>query len=167
MTGFTTWFYLTADVGSWTIGLLTLIMVRRGLHTHTARLIALGACACLTAVSVAVPFVPNGFVLTGAVLVFAFAALGLFPTYFALSQDLSAAHQGKVSGTLGASAHLFLSLVVYPIQGYVIEETKSYNEVLAVAGVFPLLALIVVLWLWPPGYEPPGISADMQNEPAH
>jgi MFS transporter, ACS family, hexuronate transporter len=151
MTSYMTWFYLTADIGSWTMGLLTLVMIRRGrCNAHTARFLALSGCAGLAVVSLAVPFAPLGWAMTAAVLVFAFASLGLFPTYFALSQELSAVHQGKVSGTLGASAHLFLALVLYPIQGWVIERTKSYDEVLAVAGVFPLIALGWMLWLWPP-----------------
>jgi ACS family hexuronate transporter-like MFS transporter len=121
---------------------------------HSARFLALTGCAGLTVVSLVVPYAPTGIAMTAAVLVFAFGALGLFPTYFALSQELSAAHQGKVSGTLGATAHMFLSLVMYPIQGQVIQATKSYDEVLAVAGVFPLLAIGLMFWLWPPGYEP-------------
>lgn len=161
MTAFTTGFYLTADVGSWTAGLATLFLIRYGKRPgHTARFIALTACAGLAVVSAAVPFAPTGWQLTAAALVFGFAALGLFPTYFALSQELSAAHQGKVSGTLGAGAHLFLSLIVYPIQGRLIKEYGAkehgaYDWVLGTAGVFPLLALGVMLVLWPPGYEPP------------
>src|SRR5262245_14698139 len=150
MTGFTTAYYLTADIGSWTIGLLTLVLIRRGMGGHNARFLMLTACAGLAVVSVAVPFAPTGVAMTAAVLVFAFASLGLFPTYFALSQELSAAHQGKVSGTLGAAAHLFLALVTYPIQGWVIKNTGSYDGVLAVAGLFPLLAIGGMLWLWPP-----------------
>ena len=151
MTAFTTGFYLTADVGSWTAGLLTLVLIRWGKRPgHTARFIALAGCAGLAVVSVAVPFVPTGWQLTCATLVFAFAALGLFPTYFALSQELSAAHQGKVSGTLGAGAHLFLALVVYRVQGRLIKEHGAYDWVLGTAGIFPLLALVVMLVLWPP-----------------
>ena len=90
------------------------------------------------------------FALTGLVLIYAFAALGLFPTYFAMSQDLSVAHQGKVTGTLGAGAHLTLSLVVYPIQGAVIQATGSYDWVLALAGLFPLLGFWLMVALWPP-----------------
>ena len=161
MTAFMTWFYLMADIGSWTIGLLTLVMIRRGRAHHTARLLVLGGCAGLALVSVAIPFAPTGAAMTAAVLVFAFASLGLFPTYYALSQELSAAHQGKVSGTLGATAHMTLALVVFPIQGYVIKHTGSYDEVLAAAGVFPLLALGLMLWLWPP--EKPQPVADENN----
>ena len=43
-----------------------------------------------------------------------------------------------------------LALVVYPIQGWVIKHTGSYDEVLAAAGVFPLVALVLMLRLWPP-----------------
>lgn len=156
MTGVTTLFYLVADVGSWTVGLVTLLLIRRyGLSGHNARLMTYLGCGGLALVSLAVPFAPVGFALTGLVLVYAFAALGLFPTYFAMSQDLSVAHQGKVTGTLGAGAHLTLSLVVYPIQGWVIQHTKSYDEVLAVAGVFPLLGFGLMVLLWPPDRPTP------------
>ena len=150
MTGLTTVYYLLADVGSWTVGLLTLVLIRRyGLAGHNARLLAYLGCGGLTLTSVAVPFAPPGFALTGLVLVYAFAALGLFPTYFAMSQELSVAHQGKVTGTLGAGAHLTLSLVVYPIQGWVIQSTGSYDATLAVAGLFPLLGFAAMIRLWP------------------
>jgi ACS family hexuronate transporter-like MFS transporter len=158
MTGLMTVFYLFADIGSWTIGLLTLVVMRRGRGGHSARILAFTGCSGLAIVSVLVPFAPRGWELTAAVLVFAFAALGLFPTYFAMSQELSVAHQGKVTGTLGAGAHMFLALVVYPIQGRIIQQTKSYDEVLAVAGLFPAIALAVLVWLWrppPAPVEPP------------
>ncbi len=151
MTGLTTAYYLLADVGSWTVGLLTLLLIRRyGLAGHNARLLVYLGCGGLALVSLVVPFAPTGFALTGLILVYAFAALGLFPTYFAMSQELSMAHQGKVTGTLGAGAHLTLSLVVYPIQGWVIQTTKSYDWVLAAAGVFPLIGFALMVFLWPP-----------------
>jgi ACS family hexuronate transporter-like MFS transporter len=149
--GLTTAYYLLADVGSWTVGLTTLVLIRRyGLAGHNARLLAYLGCGGLVLTSLAVPFAPPGAALTGLVLVYGFAALGLFPTYFAMSQELSVAHQGKVTGTLGAGAHLTLSLVVYPIQGWVIQTTGSYDAVLAVAGLFPLLGFALMVRLWPP-----------------
>ena len=151
MTNLTTLFYLLADVGSWTIGLATLLLIRkRKWNGHFTRVLMLGVCASLTLISILVPFAESGWPLTLAILLFAFASLGLFPTYYALTQEVSAKHQGKVSGTLGACAHLFLSLVVYPIQGRVVKQTGSYDEMLAVAGMFPLLAVGLILWLWPP-----------------
>ncbi len=151
MTELTTLYYLVADIGSWTVGLTTLLMMRRyRLSGHNARLLAFVGCGLLATVSLAVPYAPTGPVLTTLILVFAFAALGLFPTYFAMSQELSAAHQGKVTGTLGAGAHLTLSLLVFPIQGWVIQKTGSYAGVLAVAGIFPLLGFALMVYLWPP-----------------
>lgn len=169
MTSLMTGYYLTADIGSWTVGLLTLVLIRRGRSGHIARLLAFAGCAGVALTSIAVPFAPNGWQLTLVALVFAFAALGLFPTYFAMSQDVSAAHQGKVTGTLGAAAHMFLALVVYPIQGQVINAGRlydlgfgpipPYDLILGVAGVFPLLALGLMLWLWPTGPDERRASA--------
>ncbi|MBY0455707.1 MAG: MFS transporter, partial [Gemmataceae bacterium] len=169
MTAFTTTYYIVADVGSWAVGLATLLLIRRGLSGHNVRFLALAACAGLALVSFAVPFAPTGYALWAASLVFAFGALGLFPTYFALSQELSAKHQGKVTGTLGAGAHLFLALVVYPVQGVLIKERGWYDWVLGGAGVFPLLAVGVMLWLWPPRAavpEPSERAAGDANPPS-
>jgi ACS family hexuronate transporter-like MFS transporter len=74
--------------------------------------------------------------------------MGAFPTYFALSQDLSLQHQGKVSGFLGASAHVSLALI-YPLEGWIITWTDSYESVLAVIGLAPALAWLTVWWYWP------------------
>ncbi|MCS6864951.1 MAG: MFS transporter [Gemmataceae bacterium] len=148
MSAFTTFYYLLADIGSWTIGLLTLGMCRRGVELHTSRLIAFFTCAVLTLGTVSVPFLPNNWILQAGLLAVAFGALGLFPTYFALSQELSGKHQGKVTGTLGACAHISLA-IIYPLEGWVCQATQSYAGVLGGVGVFPLLALGVLLWLWP------------------
>ena len=102
----------------------------------------------------AVPFLPDGWPLRTGLLVVAFGALGLFPTYFALSQELSSKHQGKVTGVLGASAHLSLA-AAYQLEGWICDATRSYEWVLGGVGVFPLFALGAMLVLWPPGYEPP------------
>jgi ACS family hexuronate transporter-like MFS transporter len=141
------------------MGLLTLVLVRRGMTGHGARLLVFGTCASLVVISAAVPFVPDGWPLLGCVLVLAFATLGLFPTYFALSQELSSRHQGKVTGTLGASAHLFLSLAVYPVEAAYIKATGRYDTILMVVGAVPLLAFVVMWVLWPPpkaAPAPPG-----------
>jgi ACS family hexuronate transporter-like MFS transporter len=148
MSAFTTFYYLLADIGSWTIGLLTLWMCRRGVELHTSRLIAFFTCAVLTLGTVSVPFLPNNWILQAGLLAVAFGALGLFPTYFALSQELSGKHQGKVTGTLGASAHISLA-AIYPVEGWICQATNSYEWVLGGVGVFPLLALALLLWLWP------------------
>ncbi len=148
MSKFTTVYYIMADVGSWTVGLLTLLFCRRGMRVHTSRLLAFGGSSGLTMMTVAVPFLPSGLWLEAALLAVAFGALGLFPTYFSLSQELSARHQGKVTGTLGASAHLSLA-VLYPIEGWVCDVTHSYEWVLGTIGLFPILGFGILIVLWP------------------
>ena len=154
MSEFTTVYYLVADIGTWSAGLITLLLCKRGMRLHTARVLMFTFCAILALGTVAVPFLPDGAALQAGVLVVAFGALGLFPTYFSLSQELSSKHQGKVTGTLGASAHLSLA-IMYPLEGWICDRTGSYEWVLGGVGVFPMLAVVALLWLWPPGYEPP------------
>ena len=149
MSRFTTWYYLVADIGTWTIGLTTLLLCKIGMRIHLTRVLMFAVCALLAIGTVAVPFLPDGWPLQTGLLVVAFSALGLFPTYFALSQELSSKHQGKVTGTLGAGAHLSLA-AVYPLEGWICDRTHSYEWVLGSVGLFPVLALGVLLWLWPP-----------------
>lgn len=153
MSRFTTLYYLIADVGSWTIGGLTLWLCHRGMSVHRSRSLVYGLCAVLTLGTLAVPVLPSGWPLQLALLTVAFGALGLFPTYFALSQELSAAHQGKVSGTLGAGAHFSLALI-YPLEGLISDATGSYEVVLGGIGVAPLAAFLFLLWKWPARAEP-------------
>jgi ACS family hexuronate transporter-like MFS transporter len=147
MSKFTTLYYLVADVGSWTVGGLTLVLIHRGRSHHGARMIAYTLCALLTLLSLTVPHL-SGAVLQLALLTIAFGALGLFPTYFAFSQELSVKHQGKVTGTLGAGAHFSLAAFKL-VEGYVARETGSRSIVLAGVGVAPLIALAIMFWLWP------------------
>jgi MFS transporter, ACS family, hexuronate transporter len=154
MSAFTTAYYLVADIGTWTAGLVTLLLCKRGVRLHTSRVLMFACCATLTLCTLAVPFLPNGWALQAGLLAVAFGALGLFPTYFALSQEISSKHQGKVTGTLGACAHLSLA-IVYPIEGWICDTTGSYEWVLGGIGVFPILALGAILLVWPPWREPP------------
>jgi ACS family hexuronate transporter-like MFS transporter len=131
---------------------------------HAARTLVYAGSAILVLSTVSIPFLSNDALLpdsgagsvipvtplTLGLLAVAFGALGLFPTYFALSQELSGRHQGKVSGLLGASAHFSLALI-YPIEGRLIDATGSYELILGWIGVAPALALGLMLWLWRPG----------------
>lgn len=155
MSKFTTVYYLVADIGTWTAGLLTLLLCRLGMRLHLSRVLMFAVCAVLACGTVAIPFLPNGWQLQAGLLVVAFGALGLFPTYFALSQELSSKHQGKVTGTLGAAAHLSLA-ALYQLEGWVCDVTGSYDWVLGSIGVFPLMAFFVLLFAWrdPPAPQP-------------
>jgi ACS family hexuronate transporter-like MFS transporter len=147
MNDFMTWYYIAADVGAWGVGLTTLFFTRGRMNQHTTRHLTYPACTALVMLAVLVPFVGYGVPLTVLIILFGFGALGLFPTYFALSQDLSAAHQGKVTGTLGFINALYL-VVLYNRQGWYIDRTKSFEDVLAMAGVPAFVSLLALLFFW-------------------
>jgi ACS family hexuronate transporter-like MFS transporter len=148
MAWFTTLYYLMADVGSWTVGLTSLGLVSLGVGLHRSREITFAACVLFALASVAVPFLGRGPGLTAALLATGFGALGMFATYFALSQELSARHQGKVTGSLGFINAIYLG-VVFPSQGRIIDLFGSSERVLATAGLPAVAALVAVLVFWP------------------
>jgi ACS family hexuronate transporter-like MFS transporter len=144
---FTMAYYLATDVGSLLAGFLALRLARRGLAVHTSRLLVFGSCAALTLLSIPVAYLPAGPLLLGLLLVLGFAALGLFPNYYSFSQELTTQHQGKVSGMLGCACWL----AMYPMQinvGAYVKATQSYTEAVALAGLPPLAALLVLLLFW-------------------
>lgn len=98
--------------------------------------------------TLALPLLPDGWPLHLGLLTVAFGAMGSFPTYFAFSQDLSLQHQGKVSGFLGASAHVALAMV-YPLEGWAIAWSGSYEPVLMLIGLAPAMACLLVWLYWP------------------
>jgi MFS transporter, ACS family, hexuronate transporter len=150
MSRFTFLYYAVADIGSWLVGLSVLLLTRAGMELHRSRMIvfAIGVLIVLTAVGI--PFWrelgPKLTVIL--ILITGFGALGLFAAYFALSQEVSGRHQGKVTGLLGAINSIYLA-GVYEVQGRVADYLGGYDRVLAVAGLPALLALIIVWLCWP------------------
>lgn len=147
-------FFVAADLGSLGVGVAVLWLTRRGLKLSRARLVCFACCTGMTAVSLAAGFLPKGSALVAALFVVGFGALGLFPIYYALSQEISARHQGKVTGTLSLLNAFFLA-VWFPIQGQVIDALGSFSIALGVAGLFPLIGLIALAVGW----------RDADNEP--
>lgn len=151
-------YYIVADIGAWTVGLSILGLYAIGVGIHRSRLLAFGACSLLTSGSIAVPFLPNGWPMITGLLAIAFGALSLFPIYFALTQEISSMHQGKVTGTLGLLAHSSLSLI-YPVEGKICDWTHSYEWVLGGIGVLPFLAFGLLLWFWSSSKDKNGVLA--------
>jgi ACS family hexuronate transporter-like MFS transporter len=75
--------------------------------------------------------------------------LGLHPHYYALVQEMPAARMGQLSGLLAASAWFTVGAVQKAVGAH-IEQTKSYDAGLVVAGLAPLVALVVLVLLWRP-----------------
>jgi ACS family hexuronate transporter-like MFS transporter len=140
-------FYVATDVGVIGAGALTLWLGRRNWSVHRARLAAFAACAVLSALSLAVPMLGKGWPLLLVFLLMGAGALGVFPIYHSLTQDLSPHHQGKITGIASVAAWAFAP----PAQrffGRLVDRTGSFDAGFAIAGVLPLAALIVLWWLW-------------------
>jgi ACS family hexuronate transporter-like MFS transporter len=148
MLGFNAAFYLAADIGCIATGAIALALQRRGLSLPRARLVVYFACCLLTACATLAAFLPAGPWLMAVLLVVGCGSLGLFPFFYALSQELSQAHQGKVIGVLGTSAWIALS-VLHPLFGRYVDSTKSFDLGLALIGWVPLLSCAVLWRFWP------------------
>lgn len=145
---FSSVYYLAADVGCLAVGFLVRALTRRGWDVHHARVLSFGLCCVLTAGGFMVAVLPAGWPLLGLMLCVAGGSLGLFPTYYALSQDLSRAHQGKLSGLFGFAAWVS-SAVMQELVGKHIEATKQYSLAIQLAAVAPIVAFVVLLVVWP------------------
>ncbi|OWK38583.1 MFS transporter [Fimbriiglobus ruber] len=144
------YYYAVADVGSWVVGLSVLGLTWAGVRLHTSRLVVFATGLAFVAASALLPWHKdlgeNGTL--AVTLVTAFGALGLFTLYFALSQEMSSKHQGKVTGSLGCVNSVYLA-AVYAIEGYMNDRLGNYDYVLALACIPALLALVAVLAWWP------------------
>lgn len=141
-------YYLSADVGCLAVGALVRLLTRRGWDVHPARVLSFTLCCALAAAGFLVAVLPSGWPLLALMLCVAAGSLGLFPTYYALSQDLSRAHQGKLSGLFGFSTWV-VSAVMQELVGKHIEQTKQYTLAIQLASAAPLVAFVVLLLLWP------------------
>jgi ACS family hexuronate transporter-like MFS transporter len=154
------WFAVT-DIGCLAAGALAFWLCRRGMSVMNSRLLVFGICAVLCAVTLALPYLPQGWLLLAVLLIAGAGALGVFPVYHAFTQDLSGAHQGKVTGVAGIAAWGF-SPLAQKFFGRLVDRTGSFDAGLAVAGVLPLIALLFLIFFWksPAPPTPEGSSAD-------
>ncbi len=144
---FTSAFYVATDVGCILAGAATLWFQRAGLAVIWARWLVFLLCSLLTTLSVLISITPAGPWLMVQLLAFGAGALGLFPCYYSLSQELTVRHQGKLSGLLGAVAWLSVAPIHRWFGAYV-DRTGSYDIPIAVAGCLPLIGCIAWALLW-------------------
>ena len=161
-------YYFSTDAGSLAAGFASLALVRHGLSVHGSRVSVFGFCSVLTILSLLAAALPTGPLLTAVLLVVGFGALGLFPVYYSLSQELTVVHQGKVTGALGCICWLSMALL-HEVVGYAVQGSVSaiggaggaptfllgagagsYTLVMSLAGVVPFFGLLVLLLFWGP-----------------
>jgi ACS family hexuronate transporter-like MFS transporter len=85
----------------------------------------------------------------GGLIVAGFGILGLHPLYYSLSQELPRRRQGVLAGLMSAMAWGVASTFQMYI-GARIQETKSYDVGLVIAGLAPAIGLVALLVLWKP-----------------
>lgn len=144
---FNSLFYVATDVGVIGAGALTLWLHRKKFTVTNARVVTFGICSVLAAFVILVPALPKGPALLSVLLVVGAGALGVFPIYHAFTQDLSREHQGKVTGIASISAWAFSP--AQKLYGRVVDNTKSFDEGLVVAGLMPLAAFFILWLFWP------------------
>lgn len=144
--GFTSVYYVATDVGCIAGGFLTVWLHQRGMSIGWSRWLVFVLCSLLTALSVAVAFLPAGTPLLTLLLLNAAGSLGLFPCFYALSQEISSRHQGKITGMLGTIA--WLTSFLHAPYGKYVDEHHSFDLGIAVVGCLPLVAAIVWLVVW-------------------
>jgi ACS family hexuronate transporter-like MFS transporter len=164
---FTSAYYVATDVGCITSGFLVKRLAQGGWKVHSARLLVFSVCALLTMFSVAVAFLPAGPLMLALLLFVGAGALGLFPIHYALTQDLSKKHQGKLVGILGALAWIGSS-TLQPLVGLSVDTTGSFATLLVVAGLAPLLAVLALWLLWEKPASAAGTlrSSNSRQDPA-
>jgi ACS family hexuronate transporter-like MFS transporter len=145
---FSSCFYIATDAGCLAAGFATLLLARRGVSVHGSRIVVFFVCALLTSLSVIASSLPAGLLLLGLLLLIGFGALGLFPVYYSLSQELTIKHQGKLSGTLAFLTWTAVAFMHPPV-GRWLDRTGDYSSAVALAGLAPLPALLMLLMLWP------------------
>lgn len=141
-------YYVSADVGCIAAGAASLWLVTRGRGVHGARLVVIAVCAVGTALACVATSLPRGPGMYAALLVVGAGAMGLFPCYYSLAQEVSPGNVGRATGLLAMIGWLLAS----PLQkafGRMVDQTGSFDTGLAWAGFAPLAAFTILLLAWP------------------
>jgi ACS family hexuronate transporter-like MFS transporter len=146
---FSSLYYLVAGIGCLLVGIVTRWLIGAGWSVHRARMVTFAICVLLTALSVVAAVLPASGLLLLTLLAIGFGSLGQFPTYYALTQELSVLRMGKVTGVLSFVTWISWAVLSIPI-GRWIERASSYAEVTLLAGLVPLLGLAALVLLWNP-----------------
>jgi MFS transporter, ACS family, hexuronate transporter len=142
-------YFASAEAGCIVGGILIKWLVSRGWVVHSARVLMFAVFTGLTAAAALVPLLGSGTLMIAGLMIAGAGILGLHPLLYSLSQDLSRPRMGLLSGALAFFGWI-ISSVFQILIGARIQQTKSYDVGLAIAGMAPLLGLIVLLALWKP-----------------
>jgi ACS family hexuronate transporter-like MFS transporter len=143
---FTSGWYAATDIGCLGAGALAVWLARRHLSVHAARTAVFAGCGLLCALCALTPLIDRGWALLAVFLLAGAGALGVFPIYHAFTQDISARHQGKITGFAGVAAWV-IPAQAQKLFGALADATHSFNIGLVLASFLPLIA-VIPLWLF-------------------
>ena len=139
------WF-TAADLGCIAAGALATRLAVRGMPVQRARTAIFAVCAFLCALSVSIPWLGRGPLLLAVLGCGAAGALGVFPLYHALTQDLPEQYQGRITGIAGVAGWLIPAQAQH-LFGVLADRTGSFDAGLVLAGFLPTVALLL-LTVW-------------------
>jgi ACS family hexuronate transporter-like MFS transporter len=140
-------YYICADMGGMTAGYITRRLARTGRPLHRARQIVMFGTGslCLLAIPGALTMTP--WVTVPLFCIVGGAALGGFPNYFNLCQDVSARHTAQVLGITGAVGWCSVG-AINPLVGKVADHFHSFTPAIIVLACLPLVGACIGL-AWP------------------
>lgn len=141
-------YYIATDIGCIAVGLAVKWLAGRGWSVHGARFATFTLCTLMTLSGIAVIALPRGPLLVAILLIVGAGSLGLFPNYYAFTQELSRQHQGKIVGLLGTVAWISSALMQKSVGAYIAEH-RDYDAAIIMAGLAPVIALVTLWALWP------------------
>ena len=145
---FTSGYYVAADIGCIAAGVTGVWLAGRGLSPFASRSLVAAVCSICVGVATTAAIAAQGAWMYAALIVVGAAALGLFPCYYSLAQDVSPAHTGKATGLLAAIGWIVCS----PFQkefGRLVDRTGSFDLGFALAAWAPAIAVAAFFAIWP------------------
>ena len=141
-------YYIGTDIGCIAAGIISLWLARRfTISAHGARRWVYAGACFMTSFSVLLLWLPKGWPLMGAILIVGAGALALFPCYYSFVQELSDRHVGRLTGLLSTWVWA-VSSPMHKLFGRLVDETKSFDLGMAMAGLVPWLGVLAMKLLW-------------------
>jgi len=151
-------YYIATDLGCIAVGFIVKGLASRGWEVHRARAITFFVCASLTSLGFLAASMPRGPGLLIVLLLIGLGALGLFPTYYSLAQELTQRYTGMMMGLLGAATWIITGLFQTHV-GKSIDDTGNYSLGIQLAAAAPLLGVVAILLGWNPWWRKKPIAS--------
>lgn len=140
-------YYVSADLGSMSAGYMTRRLARAGYTVAGARKTVMFGTASLCLLAIPAALLMTPWVTIPLFFMIGAGAMGGFPNYFNMSQDVSARHTAQVLGFTGAASWYAVALL-HTIVGPLADKQGSFVVSLIVIGFVPMIGAIIGLG-WP------------------